>query len=101
VLTGSARQSQEAREKAARLVRGQELEIKRRAAARRREALEANIAAMRKNFEAEEEENQQLMQDEVIRDENQQRDRERLAAKPKADAARREPVPAKTGGEKK
>jgi circadian clock protein KaiC len=97
VLTGSARQSQEAREKAARLVRGQELEIKRRAAARRREALEANIAAMRKNFEAEEEEDQQLMQDELIREENQQRDREHLAAKRKADATGREPAPAKMG----
>lgn len=98
VLTGSARQSQEAREKAARLVRGQELEIKRRAAARRREALEASIAAMRKNFEAEEEEDQQLMQDELIREENQQQDRQHLAAKRKADTPRKEPVPAKKGG---
>ena len=55
VLTGSARQAQEAREKAAVLLTQEEVEGKRRELERKREALEARIAAMRKEFEAEEE----------------------------------------------
>jgi circadian clock protein KaiC len=56
VLTGSMRMSQEAREKAAAGVRQEELEAKQRQLATRRAALEARIAAMRKEFEAEEKE---------------------------------------------
>jgi circadian clock protein KaiC len=56
VLTGSSRLSQEARERAAALVRQQEADEKERGRVRRREALEARITALRKEFEAEEEE---------------------------------------------
>jgi circadian clock protein KaiC len=56
VLTGSSRLSQEAREKSAMLERQQETERQQRDRARRREALEARILALRKEFEVEEEE---------------------------------------------
>jgi circadian clock protein KaiC len=56
VLTGSSRLSQEAREKAANLQRQQEAELKERDRRRKREALEARIQALRKEFEVEEEE---------------------------------------------
>lgn len=56
VLTGSSRMSQEAREKAAALARQQDAERKDRDRMRKREALEARIAALRKEFEVEESE---------------------------------------------
>jgi circadian clock protein KaiC len=56
VLTGSSRLSQEAREKSAMLERQQETERQQRDRARKREALEARILALRKEFEVEEEE---------------------------------------------
>ena len=56
VLTGSSRLSQEAREEAAAVDRRQEAERKERERTRKREALEARIAALRKEFEVEEEE---------------------------------------------
>ena len=56
MLTGSARLSQEAREKAEALARQEEAERRNRERKRKREALEARIAALRKEFEAEEEE---------------------------------------------
>jgi circadian clock protein KaiC len=55
VLTGSSRLSQAARENAALMVRQQEVERKDRARIRKRELLEARIAALRKEFEMEEE----------------------------------------------
>ena len=55
VLTGSARLSQEAREQAATLAQRQTLETLRRERARKRDALEARIAALRQEFDAEEE----------------------------------------------
>src|SRR5205807_3707978 len=55
VLTGSSRLSQEAREKAAEAVRQQETKRRRRDLQRKREALEARILALRKEFEAEQE----------------------------------------------
>jgi circadian clock protein KaiC len=56
VLTGSSRLSQEAREQAAAVERQQEAQRKERERTRKREALEARIAALRKEFEVEEEE---------------------------------------------
>jgi circadian clock protein KaiC len=56
VLTGSSRLSQEAREEAAAVDRRQVAERKERERTRKREALEARIAALRKEFEVEEEE---------------------------------------------
>jgi circadian clock protein KaiC len=56
VLTGSSRLSQEGREKAAALLRKNEAQRKQRELTRKREALEARITALRKEFESEEEE---------------------------------------------
>ncbi len=55
-LTGAARLAQEAREKAERMMRSQEIERTRRDLERRRQALAARMAALRLEFEAEEEE---------------------------------------------
>jgi circadian clock protein KaiC len=54
VLTGSSRLAQEAREKAEGLARQQEADIRNRDRKRKREALEARITALRKEFEADE-----------------------------------------------
>jgi circadian clock protein KaiC len=56
VLTGSMRAAQEERERAAAFARAQEMERKERATARKRAALEAQIAALRAEFEAVEDE---------------------------------------------
>ncbi|MGE5638974.1 MAG: circadian clock protein KaiC [Clostridia bacterium] len=56
VLTGSMRAAQEAREKAAALVRGEEMQRKQRELDARRAALEAQIAALRAEFSAVEKE---------------------------------------------
>ena len=87
VLTGSSRLSQEAREKAADLTRRQEAERKERETARKREALEARIAALRKEFEVEQTEAQaadsvEANQERVLRD-----GRTAMARSRKADAA--------------
>jgi circadian clock protein KaiC len=79
VLTGSARLSQEAREKADALVRRQEVEGRQRELERKREALEARIAALRKEFEAEEEEAKRIIGQEQARDEVVREDRQRMA----------------------
>jgi circadian clock protein KaiC len=55
VLTGSARLSQEAREKAGEILRLQEMKEKNKALEAKRKALEAKIAAMRAEFAEEEE----------------------------------------------
>ncbi len=55
VLTGTARMSREAEEKAARHNRDQEIRHKKRELERNRKALEARIAALRAEFEGEEE----------------------------------------------
>jgi circadian clock protein KaiC len=56
VLTGSSRLSQEAREQAAALERRRVAEEKERNRIRKREVMEARVLALRKEFEAEEEE---------------------------------------------
>jgi circadian clock protein KaiC len=68
VLTGSMRQAMEAREKADTLVRQQESERKLRERERKRKALEARIAAMRNEFEAEEEEAKRLPRQEQTKE---------------------------------
>jgi circadian clock protein KaiC len=87
VLTGSLRVSQEAREKAQTLVRQQEVEAKRRHLATRREALEARIAAMRKEFEAEEKEMTRLIGQERARAIVLREDHEAVAIRRQADVA--------------
>jgi circadian clock protein KaiC len=67
VLTGSSRLSQEAREEAAAVARREEAERKERDRMRKREALEARIAALRKEFEVEEEEAERSSSEELSR----------------------------------
>lgn len=67
VLTGSMRVAQEAREKAEKAFHRSGSEIKQRLLDRKRVALEAQIAAMRIEFEAEEEEIRQVLQQETSR----------------------------------
>jgi circadian clock protein KaiC len=83
VLTGSARLSQEARERAAALLRQQEVDARQRELARKREALEARITALRKEFEAEEVEASRVIVQEETRAEVLRGDRTRMAEKRK------------------
>lgn len=87
VLTGAARQSQEARERAAAVRRRQEAEGKARERARKQEALEARITALRKEFEAEEAEAARLAAQDEAREEELADDREAMARTRQADAA--------------
>jgi circadian clock protein KaiC len=95
VLTGSARQSQEARERAEALARRQKREGRKRERERRREALEARIAAMRKTFDAEEEEARRALEEEERREESLLENREHMAVKRRAELKKEEPVPPK------
>lgn len=85
VLTGSARQSQEARERAEMLAREQELERRQRDRERKREALEARIMAMRKEFEIEDEELQRAIGEELTKESVLAQNRQAMALKRKAD----------------
>jgi circadian clock protein KaiC len=85
VLTGSARQAQEARERAAELRRKEEVEAKQRELERKREAMEARITALRKEFEADAEEAVRLISEEKARDEAMQNERARMGVSRKAD----------------
>jgi circadian clock protein KaiC len=87
VVTGSMRKAQEAREKAAALARQQETAGKLRERKRRRAALEAQITAMRKEFEADEGEAQQLAREERVREATSVLDREALRRSRQRDAA--------------
>ena len=85
VLTGSARQAQEAGEKAVAMLRQQEVEGKQRERERRREALEARIIALQKEFEAEEEEAKRLMAQVHASQEVLGKDREEMGRSRKSD----------------
>ncbi len=87
VLTGSSRLSQEAREKAAALESQQEAERRVRDRARKREALEARIMALRKEFEVEEKEAETSGAQEALREQVYMEDRDAMARSRKADAA--------------
>ena len=87
VLTGSSRLSQEAREQAAALARQRDAERSERERTRKREALEARIAALRKEFEVEEEESKAASTQEVLRDRLILETRNAMARSRKADAA--------------
>ena len=85
VLTGSSRLSQKARENAALLERQQEAERKDRERARKRELLEARIAALRKEFEMEQEEAEADHAQGVLRQKVMAQDREAMARSRQAD----------------
>src|ERR1700722_18337349 len=85
VLTGSSRLSQEARENAAALARRQDVERQERERMRKREALEARIAALRKEFEVEEAEAETVSEQEVSREEVIVQNREAMSRSRQAD----------------
>lgn len=85
VLTGSARLSQETRERAEMLAREQELERRQRDRERKRAALEARIMAMRKEFELEDEELQRAIGEELTKESVLSQDRQAIALKRKAE----------------
>jgi circadian clock protein KaiC len=85
VLTGSARASLEAREKAAAIAMQQESARKERERERKREALEARIAALRKEFEVEQDELAMLASQESARAQRMTRDRQTMAVLRQAD----------------
>jgi circadian clock protein KaiC len=89
VLTGSMRAAQEDREKAAALARGQEIERKQRDLARKRAALEAQIAALRVEFEAVEDESKVRGRARPGTRAAASRDRSAAALRRGADAAKR------------
>ena len=93
VLTGSSRLSQEARERTAALQRQQEVDRRERDRCRKREALEARIAALRKEFEVEEEEATTLGSQELSRESTIAQDREAMAHSRRADTAKDLPAP--------
>ena len=81
VLTGTARTVQEAQEKAAALVRQQEIEQKQRDLERKRKAMEAQITALQVEFEAEKEEIERMIQQQELKEKSllqQQVERARL-----------------------
>jgi len=96
VLTGSARQAQEARERADALDRENEIKGKQRELERKRQALEARIIAMRKDFEAEEEEAQRSISEGQTRNDVIRQDREKMAISRRADALQTRRVHART-----
>ena len=85
VLTGSARLAQEAREKEAALQKEQEVEARQRALERKRQALEAHILALRKEFEAEAEELQRRLGEDRARTESKAMERVRMGISRKSD----------------
>ncbi|MDZ4805784.1 MAG: circadian clock protein KaiC [Candidatus Eisenbacteria bacterium] len=101
VLTGSARQAQEAREKAVTMLRQQEVEGKQRERERRREALEARIVALQKEFEAEEEEAKRLSAEVHASQEVLGKDREEMGRSRKSDANETTARSRKTPGNRK
>jgi circadian clock protein KaiC len=93
VLTGSSRLSQEAREQAAAVERQQEAQRRERERTRKREALEARIAALRKEFEVEEEEAATSASQDVSREKVIAENREAMSRSRQADLAKGSAVP--------
>jgi circadian clock protein KaiC len=85
VLTGSARLSQEAREAAEVLARRHGIDGRRRELERKRQALDARIIAMRKEFEAEEEESKRIIAEDETRGDAIRQDRRKMADSRQAD----------------
>jgi circadian clock protein KaiC len=88
VMTGTARLNQEARERDATTARREEAEGLQRLLDRKRTSLEAQIAALRAELEAEEEEVRRRVHQESQRDRAQEADRDAVAALRGGDAAR-------------
>ena len=87
VLTGSARVSQEGREKAAGTSRRQQLEGRGRELERKREIFEARMTMLRAEFEVEEEIIQQSISESKLLDEELLQDRGQMVRSREADAS--------------
>lgn len=85
VLTGSSRLSLEARERALTLASKQEFQRKQRERERKRDALEAKILAMRKEFEIDDAETALVASQETDRRQRLEDDRQAMAANRQAD----------------
>ena len=85
VLTGSSRLAQEAKEKAATTARGEEIEAKRRELERARQASEAQIAAIRLEFQAKEDELRRAIAEEEAREQGLVQARVEMSHSRKAD----------------
>jgi circadian clock protein KaiC len=96
VLTGSARAAQEAGEKAADLVRQREVERRLRAQERKRNALEANIAALRAQFDVETLEVHLMAEEEKIKQAIEAKNRLDMAKLRKGKTSKPQAVRAKT-----
>jgi circadian clock protein KaiC len=86
VLTGSARLNQEARERAESAARQDELESRRRRIARRRIAMEAQIASLRADLEGEEEDLEKQALETTSREDELQTNRAAMASARHADS---------------
>lgn len=87
VLTGSARMSQEAQEKADTLIKKQEIELKHRNMERKKAVIEAQIAALQSEFETERDELERLLANESLRLEVLAEDRVAMARSRQEDVA--------------
>ncbi len=85
VLTGSARAAREAHDSAQELSRSQELERKQRELERKRTLLQAQLATLQAQFEAEEEELQQAIDQEIVREKALDYDQRKMARLRRAD----------------
>jgi circadian clock protein KaiC len=86
VLTGSARLSQEAKEKATAVLRSMEIESKRGQLARRQQALEAQIAVLQLQFQTDKEEMERDIASEQAYLEKLEQSRHEMARSRKADS---------------
>ena len=87
VLTGSARMSQEMREKAVVTFRRQELETRRRELERKRRIFEARMVMLRAEFEAEEEIIQQTISESELLGQEVAQDRGQMVLSRQADSS--------------
>lgn len=85
VLTGSARLSQEAREKSEALITKQGLAFKQRELERKRKILDAQITAMRTEFESEEDDLKKTISEEKLSEKVTEQDRMKMGKLRKAD----------------
>ncbi len=85
MLTGSARVSQIALERAQKLEREQEIERKQREVEHKRELMEAQIAEIKSKFESEEKELERTIQQEKLKEEILKKDRQEMAVMRTAD----------------
>jgi len=90
VLTGSARQTQEAEELTALTTRRQEIKRRQLELERRRKALEAQVAAMRAEFEAQETETMNIIAQEQVQEAQLQKERVDMGLRRKADSKRKQ-----------